>query len=98
MNIGNRLKHYRTIRQLDHDALASSTGLTPSELVEIEAGQRPLSHQEVETLAKALNVSIDDLFDQGSVGASIPEESSALIPAAKLAALLDEMNKSGGGG
>ncbi len=93
--IGARVKHYRELRQFDHKKLAAFTGISPNDIAAVELGNRPLSHEEVKLLARALEISVDDLFGQGNTSASssAPTESSALIPAAQLAALLDQMNK-----
>jgi transcriptional regulator with XRE-family HTH domain len=94
--IGTRLKHYRELRQFDHKKLAAFTNISPADLAAIEDGTRALKHQELQVLARALEISTDDLFGNAHAsGASAegPSESSALIPASKLAALLDQMKE-----
>jgi transcriptional regulator with XRE-family HTH domain len=92
--IASRLKHYRELRQFDHKKLAAFTNINPADLAAVEAGTRALNHQELQALARALDISTDDLFGQGQGSDNAnPTESSALIPASKLAALLDQMKE-----
>ena len=55
------IRVWRTHRGLGREALASRAGLAPSYLGEIEKGRKPGSFAALAKLAKALDISLDDV-------------------------------------
>lgn len=58
-----RLKYWRERRAMSVRRLAELAKVTPQTIVNAEKGRRTAHPTTVESLAKALNVSIDDLIE-----------------------------------
>lgn len=63
--IGARLKQARLDKGATAKALAAETGITTAKLTAYELGKRPAPITELERLAAALGLAIDDLLDVG---------------------------------
>lgn len=61
--LGRRITQLREQRQMTLDTLAARTGLDPSELTAIEAGQKDISITTIFLLVKAFRISIDQFLD-----------------------------------
>jgi transcriptional regulator with XRE-family HTH domain len=67
-----RLKTLRIEKQLTQEQLAKLTGLSTSFISSMERGINAPSFETLESLAKALDVPVKDLFDFDSYGPEIP--------------------------
>ena len=66
-----RLKTLRIEKQLTQEELAEITGLSTSFISSMERGINAASFETLESLAKALDVPVRDLFDFESYGPEI---------------------------
>ena len=66
-----RLKTLRIEKQLTQEELAEITGLSTSFISSMERGINAASFETLESLAKALDVPVRDLFDFESYGPDI---------------------------
>jgi transcriptional regulator with XRE-family HTH domain len=66
-----RLKTLRIEKQLTQEQLAKLTGLSTSFISSMERGINAPSFETLESLAKALDVPVKDLFDSDSYGPEI---------------------------
>lgn len=66
-----RLKTLRLEKQLTQKELAKITGLSTSFISSMERGINAPSFETLESIAKALGVSVEDLFDFESYGPEI---------------------------
>jgi transcriptional regulator with XRE-family HTH domain len=66
-----RLKTLRTEKRLTQEELARITGLSTSFVSTLERGINAPSFETLESIAKALEVSVRDLFDFESYGPEI---------------------------
>ena len=57
------IRAWREHRDLSLDALAASAGIEPSRLAQLESGEREAAPDELQRLAQALGVQVDDLSD-----------------------------------
>lgn len=64
VRFGNKIKELRKIKGLSQERLANMAEIDRTYLPTIEKGERNVSIEVVEKLAKALNVNIKDLFDE----------------------------------
>ncbi|EUJ46191.1 helix-turn-helix domain-containing protein [Listeria fleischmannii] len=62
MNIHERISVLRKRRNISQKEFAKMVKLDDSTMSKIENGQRPIKHLEIERIADALDVSIDELF------------------------------------
>lgn len=62
MELRNRLKEIRLKKQFTQEALADMVGVTRQTIIAIEKGKFVPSVKLALALARALNVSLDDLF------------------------------------
>ncbi|XID91965.1 helix-turn-helix domain-containing protein [Paenibacillaceae bacterium WGS1546] len=60
--IGERIRHYRTMKNLTQDELAERTGSTGSYIGRIERGERNFNLSTVEKICDELNISVFTLF------------------------------------
>lgn len=64
VKFGNKIKELRKVKGLSQERLANMAEIDRTYLPTIEKGERNVSIEVVEKLAKALNVTIKDLFDE----------------------------------
>ena len=62
--LGLKIKELRKLKGLSQEKLANLADIDRTYLPTIEKGERNVSIEVVERLAKALNVTIKDLFDE----------------------------------
>lgn len=62
IKFGKRVKQIRLQKQLSQGGLAKILGLHPTYISGIERGVRNMALKNIEKLAKALNVSVNDLL------------------------------------
>ncbi len=67
MSIAQNIRHYRELKGLTLDEFSAQSGLSISDCIRIEAGQRPLSADEITKVCHVLNITADDLC-------SVPKE------------------------
>lgn len=60
--IGLRIKEIRRTRNLTQEQLALASGLDRTYIASVEMGKRNISIVNLEKIARALNVSLSDLF------------------------------------
>jgi transcriptional regulator with XRE-family HTH domain len=61
---GRNLRQVRLDKDLTQEELSHATGLRQSYISEIEAGKRNVSIDNIEALAKAMKVSLAQLFEE----------------------------------
>lgn len=66
MEIGNRIKYIRTIKNIKSNELAKTIGVSPVFLSYIENGTKKPSLETLEKICDALDISLKELFDDGS--------------------------------
>lgn len=64
MDFGKRLKDLREAAEMTQAKLAELANMDPSAVAHLEAGRRKPSFHNIRRLAKALNISTDDLLNQ----------------------------------
>lgn len=64
MDFGKRLKDLREAAELTQAKLADLSKMDPSAVAHIEAGRRKPSFHNIRRLAKALNITTDELLNQ----------------------------------
>lgn len=74
-----RIRELRTASGLSQQALADMAGLSRSQLSEIENEAKPVNTRRLNAIAAALQVPVDELFDQSAKDAYL-EEVRALWP------------------
>ncbi len=62
MSIAQNIRRYRESQSISLDQFSKMTGLTIADCINIEAGQRPLTSAEIQTVCNALVISVDDLI------------------------------------
>ncbi len=72
VKLGNRIKELRKMQGLSQEKLAAKANLHYTYIGAVERGERNLSLQSIEKIAKGLNVSIAELF-------SFPERPSTEV-------------------
>jgi len=63
VRFGDKIKQLRKARELSQEAFADQCGFDRTYISGIERGRRNPSLAAIETLAKALGISVSDLFD-----------------------------------
>lgn len=63
--IGNRIKELREIKNMSQKDLAYASDLDRSYIASVENGQRNISIVNIEKIAKALDVTLKDFFNNG---------------------------------
>lgn len=63
LQFGNKLKEIRTKQRLTQVELAEKSGLHPNYIGMVERGERNPSLINIDKLAKALNVSLSEIFN-----------------------------------
>ena len=73
---GGNLRRLRRERGLTQERLSGHSGLMQSYLSEVEAGKRNISLDAIATIARAMGVSIAQLFqeDEASTGRAVADE------------------------
>jgi len=88
--MGLRIRHLRKAKGLTQAMLAEMAGISRSQLAEIEGERKPANTIRLAAIARALEVSVEDLFDEGEAESyrrvildlmrtMEPEDRSALI-------------------
>lgn len=62
-NIGERIRELRSVVRLSQEALAHLAELDRTYINSVENGKRNISIENIEKIAKALNTSVKDFFD-----------------------------------
>ncbi len=62
--VGNKVKEFRKLKGLSQEKLANLSEIDRTYLPTIEKGERNVSIEILERLAKALNINIKDFFDE----------------------------------
>lgn len=62
MNIGERIKEFRTNKKISQEKLAWSANITPAYLGQIERGLKSPTVTILSRIASALNISLPELF------------------------------------
>jgi transcriptional regulator with XRE-family HTH domain len=74
-DLGRRIQSLRLGRELTREVLAELTDMTPQNLLKVEAGDRFVSAESLQRLAKALGVPVFELF---KFAADVPARAEAL--------------------
>lgn len=61
--LGERIRYFRKIQKMTQEDLAFESGIDYSYINEIEAGKRNPSVKRINDIAKALKVSVKELFE-----------------------------------
>lgn len=67
--MGLRIRELRKARGLTQEQLSERAGLSRSQLSEIESETKPANTKRLASIAKALDVTVDELFSDDSVEA-----------------------------
>lgn len=62
--IGQRIRNYRTQQKLSQEKLAELSGCHPTYIGQLERGEKNATLESIEKIAKALNVSLSQLFEK----------------------------------
>lgn len=76
---GKRLRDVRRRMDMTQENLAESSNMSTQYISDIERGKRNLSLASIETLAKALNMSVSDLFALEDFQIGVDEMKTMLI-------------------
>lgn len=71
MNIGERMKQIRTEKRMTQEATASRAGVTAASLSRWENGERNPTFQDVEKVAEALGVTMEELTREQKPGTGL---------------------------
>lgn len=64
MHVGEKIRYWRKDRRfMSIRGLAKVSGVKPTTISDIENGKRTPRHETLESLAKALRITLDDLAD-----------------------------------
>lgn len=63
MNIGNRIKHIRNIKNISTYKLAEITGISQSVISKLENGSRRADIETIEKICNALGITLADFFN-----------------------------------
>ena len=77
MDVGARIRYFRHLRGLSQEQLALQAGLNTAFLGHLERGLKSPTITTLEKLVKALNITFEELFAEGS-SASGPEYDAAM--------------------
>ena len=66
VEIGQRIKYYRKLAGLTQEQLAQKTGLSQNYISMLEQNKVGFSKPTLEKIAQALNISVGDLFKEGT--------------------------------
>lgn len=87
MNIGKAIEFYRTARGLSTTELGNKIGLSQSTISKYENSARNPSDETVESIAKALDITVEELIKQAQTYIELSPENTY-----SLAQLLDKYN------
>lgn len=62
--VGQRIRNYRTKRNLSQEKLAELSGCHPTYIGQLERGEKNATIESIDKIATALNVSLSKLFEQ----------------------------------
>ena len=62
--IGQRIRNYRTERNLSQEKLAELSGCHPTYIGQVERGEKNATLESIEKIASGLNVSLSTLFEK----------------------------------
>jgi len=62
--IGSRIKELRSQQKISQEALAGKAGLDRTYINSVENGKRNISIENIEKIAKALDITIAEFFNQ----------------------------------
>lgn len=91
MSIAQNIRHYRELQGLTLDNFSSKTGLSIADCIKIEAGQRPLTADEITKVCDVLQITSDELCKDPKPDESNREGESVVINIAELQNLLGMM-------
>ena len=73
--IGQRIRNYRTQKNLSQEKLAEAAGCHPTYIGQVERGEKNATLESIEKIASALNVPLSQLFEKlgdGEMADNIP--------------------------
>lgn len=73
--IGQRIRNYRTQKNLSQEKLAEAAGCHPTYIGQVERGEKNATLESIEKIASALNIPLSQLFEKlgdGEISDSIP--------------------------
>jgi len=73
--IGQRIRNYRTQKNLSQEKLAEAAGCHPTYIGQVERGEKNATLESIEKIASALNIPLSQLFEKlgdGETADSIP--------------------------
>lgn len=62
--IGQRIRNYRTQKNLSQEKLAEAAGCHPTYIGQVERGEKNATLESIEKIASALNISLSQLFEK----------------------------------
>ena len=80
--IGQRIRNYRTEKNLSQEKLAELCGCHPTYIGQVERGEKNATLESIEKIASALNISLSTLFEKlgaGEQSDSIPLKCYELV-------------------
>ena len=73
--IGQRIRNYRTQKNLSQEKLAEAAGCHPTYIGQVERGEKNATLESIEKIASALNIPLSQLFEKfgdGEMADNIP--------------------------
>jgi transcriptional regulator with XRE-family HTH domain len=93
MNIGSQIKTVREAKNLSQKHVAMSVNMDPSQYSKIEKGKTDPSVSTLERIAKALGVSLAELFQSDEIFKDINSADKTIMEKLRLIEQLDEQEK-----
>jgi len=93
MNIGSQIKTVREAKKLSQKHVALSVNMDPSQYSKIEKGKTDPSVSTLERIARALGVSLAELFESDEIFKDINSADKTIMEKLRLIEQLDEQEK-----
>lgn len=87
--LGERIKHYRRLKKLSQDGLASAMGVHKQTIAGWEGGRSWPEYDKLIAIAGALGIPVETLFE--TIGKSAPPPSATMISLMKIIEQQEEM-------
>lgn len=93
MSIAQNIRHYRELQGLTLDQFSAQTGISIADCIKVEAGQRPLTADEIASVCNALHITSDVLCADADAKLKNSEGESVVMNVNELKNLLGMMKE-----